>query len=111
MSVSVSFDQSKVKQKIHARMERAQKVLDAQVLKDSNYYIPKQEGFLEKSVFGSVIGSGLLVWAIEYAKKMFHFGGTPSKEVNPNASTKWFERAKAVKIKVWEALVNREYSK
>lgn len=108
--VRVEFDQRKVKAKIGTRIERAQKVLDAQVLKDSNYYIPKQEGFLERSVFGSIIGSGLLVWAAEYAKKMYHFGGTPSKEVNPNASTKWFERAKATRLKIWEALVNREYN-
>jgi hypothetical protein len=80
-------------------------------MKDSNYYVPKQEGFLERSVFGSVLGSGLLVWAIEYAKKMYHFAGRPRKEVNPNASTKWFERAKSTKAKAWEALANREYSK
>jgi hypothetical protein len=51
------------------------------------------------------------VWAIEYAKKMYHFAGKPRKEVNPNASTKWFERAKSTKAKAWEALANREYSK
>ena len=109
--VSVSFDQRKCKARIHERVERAQKVLDSQVMKDSNYYIPKQEGFLERSVFGSVIGSGVLTWAMEYAKKMYHFAGRPRKEVNPNASTKWFERAKATRLKIWEALVNREYSK
>ncbi len=112
LSVSVSFDQSKVKQKIHARIELAQKVLDAQVMKDSNYYVPMQEGFLRDSVLSSVIGSGLLVWDIEYAKKMYHFPEARiSKEVNPNASPKWFERAKATRLKIWEALVNREYSK
>ena len=107
----VSFDRGAVAKRLHGRIDRVQQVLDAQVMKDSNYYIPKQEGFLERSVFGSVLGSGLLVWAVEYAKKMYHFAGKPRKEVNPNASTKWFERAKATRLKAWEALVNREYSK
>lgn len=107
----MTFNPAKVKRDKQPRLDRAQKVLDAQVMKDSNYYIPKAEGFLEKSVLGSPIGSGVLIWAIEYAKKMYHFKGRLSKEVNPNASTKWFERARAVKAKLWEALVNREYSK
>lgn len=111
MSVTVDFNKGAVKKKIDDRMKRVQLVLDTQIMKDSNYYIPKQEGFLERSVFSSVSGNGVLVWTMEYAKKMYHFEGRLSKEVNPNASTKWFERAKAAKLKEWEALANREYSK
>jgi len=109
--VRVDFNQKAVAGRIHTRIERAQKVLDSQVMKDSNYYCPQDTGALQKSVLGSVIGSGLLVWAIDYAKKMYHFAGRVAKETNPNASTKWFERAKATRLKIWEALVNREYSK
>ena len=108
----VSFDRGAVAKRLHGRIDRVQKVLDAQVMKDSNYYAPMQEGFLRDSVLSSVIGSGLLVWAIEYAKKMYHFPEARiRKEVNPNASTKWFERAKSTKAKAWEALANREYNR
>lgn len=108
-SVRVTFDPAAVRRNKQPRLFRAQKALDSQALKDSNYYIPKQEGFLERSGLGSVPGSGLLIWAASYAKRMYHFGGTPSKKVNPNASVKWFERARAIRAKAWEALVNREY--
>jgi len=111
LSVTVDFNKGAVKKKIDDRMKRVQLVLDSQIMKDSNYYIPKQEGFLARSVFSSLAGNGVLVWTMEYARKMYHFEGRLSKEVNPNASTKWFERAKATKLKEWEALVNREYSK
>lgn len=110
MSVTVEFDTGATKRRIEARLTRAQAALDIQVLKDSNYYCPEAEGTLMRSgVVAS--GGGEVAWETPYAKKQYHFFENKRKDKNPNASTKWFERAKAVKIKVWEALVNREYSK
>jgi hypothetical protein len=111
MAVEVTFDRRAVSDRLGARAAKAQKVLDAQVLKDSNYYIPKRDGDLERSSLASPIGSGYLIWDIEYARAQYHGLPNKSKDVNPNASTKWFERAKVVKLKEWEALANREYSK
>lgn len=107
--LEVKFDKKKVAAKIGKNIERVQKKLDAQVLKDSNYYVPKREGFLERS--GDISRPGLVVWDMQYAKAMYNFKGNPRKNVNPNASTKWFERAKATKLKEWEALVQNEYEK
>jgi len=111
MATKVSFDKSKVKKDIEMRMVPVQKRLDAQVMKDSNYFIPKETGTLEKSVFGSVLGSGILTWAVDYAKKMYNFGGKLSKETNPNASIKWFEVAKVRFTEKWTRMVNNEYRK
>lgn len=107
--LEVKFDKQKVAAKIGKNIERVQKKLDAQVLKDSNYYIPKREGFLERS--GDISRPGLVIWDMQYARNMYHFKGTVRKNVNPNASTKWFERAKAAKLNEWEALVQNEYEK
>lgn len=111
METRVVFDQSAVKKKITTRLDMAQKKLDSQVMKDANYFCPQDTGALQKSVLGSIIGSGLLTWAIDYAKKMYHFKGRLSKETNPNASVKWFEVAKSRHKEAWAKLVNDEYSK
>lgn len=111
METKITFDTTQVTKKINTRISMAQKKLDAQVMKDSNYYCPMDTGELQKSVLGSVIGSGLLVWSKEYAKKMYNFGGMLSKENNPNASVKWFEVAKSRKLASWIKLVDDEYGR
>ena len=111
METKITFDTEQVTKKINDRMSIAQKKLDAQVMKDSNYYCPMDTGDLQRSVLGSVIGSGLLVWSKEYAKKMYNFGGKLSKENNPNASIKWFEVAKSRKLASWKNLVENEIKK
>ena len=111
METKITFDATKVTKDIALITSRAQKKLDAQVMKDSNYFCPMDTGDLQRSVLGSVLGSGLLVWSKEYAKKMYNFGGTLSKENNPNASVKWFEVAKSRKLASWNRLVENEIKK
>ena len=108
--VKVEFDKTKVKAKISSNVNRAQMALSVQVLKDSNYYCPDAEGTLMRS--GRVEDSGTAVsWDTPYARAQYHGFPNKRKDKNPNALMKWFEAAKAVKLKAWEALVNREYSK
>lgn len=110
MSVQVEFDATAVGDRLKARLARVQAVLDIQVLKDSNYYCPDAEGTLMRS--GIVeSGGGAISWNTPYASKQYHFFENKRKDKNPNASIKWFERAKATKLKEWEAMVNREYNK
>lgn len=110
MSVEVSFNPRITGVKCKAGIEKAQVALDVQVLKDSNYYCPDREGTLMRSGVVST-GGGEIKWETPYARKQYHEFENKSKDKNPNASTKWFERARAVKSKIWEAIVNREYSK
>ena len=108
--VKVDFSKTKVKAKIASNMNRAQLALSVQVLKDSNYYCPDAEGTLMRS--GRVEASGAAVsWDTPYARAQYHGFPNKRKDKNPNASTKWFERAKAAKLNEWEALVQNEYSK
>ena len=108
--VKVEFDKAKVKAKISSNVNRAQMALSVQVLKDSNYYCPDAEGTLMRS--GRVEDSGTAVsWDTPYARGQYHGFPNKRKDKNPNAMMKWFEAAKAVKLKVWEALVQNEYSK
>jgi hypothetical protein len=112
MNVSVDLDVSKINQKINTNVERTQKILDLQVAKDSNYYCPEDVGILQDSVLlGSDFGSGELIWNIEYAKEQYYGKPNKSTDKNPNARMKWFEEAKATKLKEWIGIANGEYNK
>lgn len=107
-NVKVDFDKEKAKEKLEKRKAVAQAKLDAQVLKDSNFYIPFDTGSLKQSgILHTKIGSGKVIWDTPYAKKQYY--NFPNKRVdrNPNASGKWFEMAKAKKIKRWGKLVDK----
>lgn len=102
----VNFDKTRVKTRINVKTGLAQMSLAQQVLKDSNYFIPKDSGDLEKS---GVIASTAkeVTWSTPYARAQYHGLPNKSKDKNPNARWKWFEAAKALKLKDWIALVKK----
>ncbi|GAA5417923.1 hypothetical protein Pryu01_03001 [Paraliobacillus ryukyuensis] len=92
---------------IDKKMEQAsmlsQKFIDNEVLKDSNFYIPKDHGYLEESgITHTKIGSGQVSWQEVYARRLYY---NPqynfSKDKNPNARGLWFEEAKAQNLDDW----------
>lgn len=92
-----------IKGKITNAVKKGQFALDNQVLKDSNFYIPKDTGMLEGSgISASDLGNGKVAWNTPYARKLYY---NPqynfSKDVNPNARGLWFEQAKATKLQYW----------
>ena len=111
MEVKIELDIEGIKRRVGDRIKRAQLALDQQVASDSNYYAPEDNGYLKDSVFVSASqGKGELIWSVEYARRLYHGEGFNfSKDKNPNARAKWFEAAKAVRLKEWEAVANREY--
>lgn len=95
--------------RIPQNIERAQKYLDSQVLKDTDKYVPMRTGILAKSgILGTRIGSGEIEYSAPYAKRMY-YGVTIrfSKSRHPLACAKWFEASKAVNKKSWLAEVRR----
>lgn len=112
MKVSVELNTQGVKSQIHGSVKRVQFVLDQQVAKDSNYFCPEDTGSLQKSVIPSAAsGAGLLEWNEKYTDRQYYGMPNKSKDRNPNASMKWFERAKALWSKKWERLVNAEFKR
>ena len=111
METKVVFNKGQVKRRIIADTAKAQKRLDAQVMKDANYFCPKDSGDLQRSVLGSTIGSGILTWAISYAKKIYNWKGRVRKETNPNASVKWFEVAKSRYKDKWVKVAQNGFGK
>ena len=110
-TVKGSFNDAAAKARISAAVHKAQIRLDQQVITDSNYYCPlraAQGGTLQKSaIINTVLGSGLVQWKTPYARAQYYgVNFDHSKSANPNACAKWFEAAKARKMKDWEKSVN-----
>ncbi|MCC5894836.1 MAG: hypothetical protein JJU16_05180 [Alkalibacterium sp.] len=107
--VNVTSDLSGVSRKVEAITKRKQYILDEQILKDSNRFVPKDTGNLEESgIISSRIGEGKIIWDVPYARKLYwnpqyNF----STDRNPNARGKWAEEAKAMYLRDWIKLLNR----
>ena len=112
MKMNVEFDPNSTMAKVKNNVSLCQKVLDVQVMKDSNYYCPMDTSMLQKSAIAhTVIGSGMVQWVTPYAREQYYGHPNKSHQKNPNAAMKWFEVAKAKCLKNWEKLVNDEYRK
>ena len=107
-TVTANFDEAAINEKLTAAIHKAQMKLDAQVLADSNYYVPLKSRVLQKSAINKTVpGSGEVRWVTSYARAQYYgVDFDHSKQFNPNACAKWFEAAKARKLKDWEKLVN-----
>lgn len=89
--------------KMTGAFDAGQKVLDQEVVKGGNYYIPRDTGNLEGSgIRATIIGSGRVAWETPYARRLYY---NPqynfSKDSNPNAQGLWFEAAKARFLSQW----------
>lgn len=107
--VNVQVDTAQIESNVMRATEKAQFALDQQVLKDSNYYIPKDTGELERSsIRFSRPGEGHIEWNTPYARRLFY---NPqynfSKQPNPNARGLWLEEAKARHINDWARIVEQ----
>jgi len=100
MNVRFELDQEGIKRKQAGLNAQRQPALDVQVLKDSNYFIPKDEGTLEAS--GVIASSGgKLEWTAPYARDQYYNFPNKSTDTNPNARMQWFEAAKSIWLDLW----------
>ena len=108
--INVRVDTAQMEAKAEEEINKSQFALDQQVLKDSNFYIPKDTGELERSsIRFSRPGEGHIEWNTPYARRLYY---NPqynfSKDVNPNARGIWFEEAKARHASDWARLTENE---
>ncbi len=96
VNLELQLDAARLSRRLGYIIDQTQIKLDNQVLKDSNFYAPEDEGFLQDSgLLGSEIGSGVLYWDVPYARRQYYEAPNKSKDKNPNAQMRWFEVAKA----------------
>lgn len=82
---------------------RVQKVVDSEVLRRSDKYVPFRSGFLKKSgVLGTKIGSGEVDYTAIYADKNYYHNAGRGKQGTASGGLRgkeWFERMKADNLK------------
>ncbi len=95
--------------RIPQNIDKAQKYLDSQVLKDTDKYVPMRTGILAKSgILGTRIGSGTIEYSAPYARRVYYGVNINfSKSRHPLACAKFFEASKAVNKKSWLTEVRR----
>lgn len=101
--MSVHFKDFGIAKKILAASQIGQKILDTQVVKDSNIYVPYDTGnLMGSSMRATNFGSGQVAWDTPYAKKLYYGDGMNfSTDKHPQASAFWFEKAKAQNLDNW----------
>ncbi|WP_242227170.1 minor capsid protein [Bacillus cereus group sp. BfR-BA-01315] len=108
--LNIRIDTPAIEGKVIEATKKAQFALDQQVLKDSNYYIPKDTGELERSsIRFSRPGEGHIEWSTPYARRNYYgVNFSFSKDSNPNSGPLWFESAKARNVTDWAKIVENE---
>lgn len=106
LGVTARIDARKIAQKQKARFDdKALYILSQQILMDSNKYIRKDQGVLEASGIIHERGKSI-AWVTPYARRVY-YTGNPCRDVNPDASLMWFEKAKNVYSDDWVTLAER----
>jgi hypothetical protein len=79
-----------------------------EILKDVSPYVKRDEGALQASGLDhSVPKEGKLVWETPYARRQYWEIPTAVTDINPKATWKWFEVAKAEKMSLWARKIDR----
>ena len=108
-SVKVTTDRAQIKRKIQAATDAMLPKLSEVILADCNEFVREDQGTLKQSSYSaSEPKTGTLVWNTPYAKRVF-YTGSPSKDVNPNASLEWCEKARAKYKGDWEKTAQKKF--
>ena len=81
------------------QFDAVQKMVDSEVLRQSDPYVPKRTGMLKKSgILGTVIGEGIVKYIAPYARQNYYTNAGRGQEGTQNGGLRgkyWFERMKA----------------
>ena len=81
------------------QFDAVQKMVDSEVLRQSDPYVPMRTGMLKKSgILGTVIGEGVVKYIAPYARQNYYTNAGRGQEGTQNGGMRgkyWFERMKA----------------
>ena len=93
-----------------ARFQRAQTILDNEILRMTAPYVPHDTGILEGSaITASNIGGGELVWATPYAAPQY-YNTADSRGYDHLRGGHWAERSKADNMAHFETVARKAVS-
>lgn len=113
MGAKIKIDFTGVQKKVKSKKEKIRYAIAEQVRKDSNYYAPEDNGdLIESSTKASKLEDGIIIWDTPYARRMYWNPQYDfSKDKNPNAQGKWFEKAKSEHLDEWIDIGKEEANK
>lgn len=77
-------------------------ILTEEIMNDANQYVKVDKHTLEMSALThSIPKEGKIIWQTPYARRQYWAIQTAYKDVNPNASWKWFHVAKSKHLQKW----------
>lgn len=107
--VQITVNRSRISARINAGINRMIPAVAEQALADCNYFARRDQGtMIESSETASDLQKGELVWNTPYARRVY-YTGTPSTDVNPNASLMWCETAKNVNGRDWNRIAQQQF--
>lgn len=81
------------------QFDAVQKMVDSEVLRQSDPYVPMRTSMLKKSgILGTVIGEGIVKYIAPYARQNYYTNAGRGQEGTQNGGLRgkyWFERMKA----------------
>lgn len=102
MGVKVDINNQRIATRFDDKWKKNLELISNEVLNDSNQYCKEDTGMLiASSYIHSQLDKGLLVWQTPYARRQYWQIQTAYKDVNPHATWKWFEAAKAAHKARW----------
>lgn len=91
-SVKIKRNMAAIQAKIQAGSDAMVAAVTEAVIEYGNIFVREDQGTLKDSaLIASRPKDGLAIWDTPYAKKVY-YTGTPSKDVNPDASLMWVEK-------------------
>lgn len=111
MGVKITIDRMRIMARVKSGIKEMIPAVSEQALTDCNYFARRDQGTLiQSSQTASNLQEGKLVWNTPYAKKMY-YTGTPSKDVNPNASLMWCDKARDTFGGDWQETAQKNFNK
>lgn len=111
MSIQVKSNINAIRAKIKAGEALMIPAVTEAVVEYGNVFVRVDQGELEaSSLTKSIPKEGLAIWETPYAKKVY-YTGTPSKDVNPNASLMWAEKGVNTYKKELDKIAQNTFSK
>jgi hypothetical protein len=108
MAVKVNFNGDTVAARVQGAWDKGLAILTEEILNDSNQFVKVDKHTLENSaMIHSVPKDGIIIWQTPYARRQYWAIQTASKDINPNASWKWFHVAKSQLMGKWEQQAQR----
>ena len=103
VQIDVDMNTAKVAKRMEGIGGKALLWLKNEVAKDSEPFVPLRSGILTRSVMASIrTPDDALIYNTIYARRMYygdHYAFR--RDVHPQASARWFEKAKAIHKPKW----------